>query len=254
MEIIARSIKENHDLSKAQIVLITDGESEIDEDYVLRVWDSIEIPIGINIITLGDENEKLKSIIEHQHKKGIKAFYQHITDSKLSEICEGKFVPRNNFDITYIEPSKKQELLEMLSKLQESELELMSDVEKDRFYRKDKNIEEYFEKYFSKYEKNNNIMPLKKTEDYKLLETIGIIIWTISDMIIFIGNNEIDRKISSVEILENTLEHYDIEIDDYHRIMATYPQFLEKELDKFFDCVKHGYGVKFLGMESTKGS
>jgi hypothetical protein len=84
--------REDPDLARAHIVLVTDGESPIDEEVILNERAAIGgMPIGIRVIALGQENPVLRGIVARQRAQGEAAFYHFIDDDELREICNGSF-------------------------------------------------------------------------------------------------------------------------------------------------------------------
>ncbi len=72
-------------LTHAQIVLVTDGEADVSAESVLRARAAItEIPVGVSVIALGDENRDLRALADQQRRAGEAVFYHHISDAELS--------------------------------------------------------------------------------------------------------------------------------------------------------------------------
>jgi hypothetical protein len=78
------------DLARAQIVLVTDGESEVDEATLVKKRESMSgLPIGVSVIALGQENAALKGLVARQRAKGESAFYHYLDDGDLDAIVNG---------------------------------------------------------------------------------------------------------------------------------------------------------------------
>ncbi len=79
------------DLSRAQIVLVTDGESEVDEAAIVRARAALGgVPIGLSVIALGEENAALRGIVARQRARGERAFYHFLDDAQLGRIARGE--------------------------------------------------------------------------------------------------------------------------------------------------------------------
>jgi hypothetical protein len=79
------------DLARANIVLVTDGESPVDEAEIVRTLASLgTLQTGINIIALGQENPSLKKLAAHQKEMGKRVFYQFIDDETIRKIINGE--------------------------------------------------------------------------------------------------------------------------------------------------------------------
>jgi len=78
------------DLASAQIVLVTDGESDVDEESIIAARNALAgLPIGVSVIALGMENPALRGLVSRQRAKGEAAFYHFLDDEELREITEG---------------------------------------------------------------------------------------------------------------------------------------------------------------------
>jgi hypothetical protein len=87
---IADARAHDPDLRRAQIVLVTDGESPIDEAALVAARDAVKgVPIGVSVIALGQENAALRGIVARQRSKGEAAFYHFIDDEELEAITLG---------------------------------------------------------------------------------------------------------------------------------------------------------------------
>lgn len=79
------------DLARANIVLVTDGESAIDADEIVARLGSLgDLETGINIIALGVENPSLRELAAHQKALGRRVFYQFIDDVTIRKIINGE--------------------------------------------------------------------------------------------------------------------------------------------------------------------
>jgi Mg-chelatase subunit ChlD len=90
-----RQIREERDrdpeLSRAQIVLVTDGEAPVDAPKILAARAEVaEVPIGVSIIALGQENPALRTLAARQRKAGERVFYHFVSDDALAAIVGGE--------------------------------------------------------------------------------------------------------------------------------------------------------------------
>ena len=88
---IRQAQAEDPDLGRAQIVLVTDGEAPVDEARVQAARRAVgDLPVGVSIIALGEENPALRRLAARQRAQGERVFYQFIDDAELSAIARGK--------------------------------------------------------------------------------------------------------------------------------------------------------------------
>ena len=128
MGLIAKAQQENSDLARAQIVLITDGNAPVNEARISEARQTLgQLPVGISVIALGEENEALRGIVARQRAQQQRAFYHFLPDGYLRRINAGQLgadavhlptVPRLDEDETL--DSELGALLEELASLQAS--------------------------------------------------------------------------------------------------------------------------------------
>ncbi len=79
------------DLSRAQIVLVTDGDAPVDEAAMRAAREGAgDLPIGVSVIALGEENPILRQLVARQRTRGEQAFYHFVPDADLTAIAEGR--------------------------------------------------------------------------------------------------------------------------------------------------------------------
>lgn len=84
---LVRQAREAHeDLGRAQIVLVTDGDADVDEALVVsqRKIASGDVPLGVSVIALGTENAALRGLVARQRARGERAFYHYVDDATLA--------------------------------------------------------------------------------------------------------------------------------------------------------------------------
>jgi hypothetical protein len=79
------------ELSRAQIVLVTDGEAAVDEAKVREARERVgSVPVQVSVIALGTENPALRRLVARQRARGERAFYHHLDDEALRAIVLGR--------------------------------------------------------------------------------------------------------------------------------------------------------------------
>jgi len=90
LELIREAKREDPDLARANIVLVTDGNAPIDGNIVQRAREGTAgVTVAISIIALGEQNPVLRELAARQRARGERSFYQFIEDERLSELCAG---------------------------------------------------------------------------------------------------------------------------------------------------------------------
>lgn len=76
-------------LARAQIVLVTDGNAEVNEEVIRAEREKVgDLPIGVSVIALGEENASLRALVARQRARGERAFYHFISDEALRSIVD----------------------------------------------------------------------------------------------------------------------------------------------------------------------
>lgn len=79
------------DLSRAHIVLITDGDADVSETKIVKARAGVgNMPVGVSVVALGEENRALRTIVAHQRIQGERAFYHFMPDDYLEELTSGR--------------------------------------------------------------------------------------------------------------------------------------------------------------------
>lgn len=90
LRLVAKAKDTDPDLARAQIVLVTDGESAVSEKKVEAERAAIGIPVGFSVIALGQENAALRTLVARQRASGARAFYHFIPDAALEAVARGE--------------------------------------------------------------------------------------------------------------------------------------------------------------------
>lgn len=89
MQELQQAQQDGSELARAQIVLITDGESWVNLDTVWRAREQLgELPVGVSILALGEENEALRQFSARQRAQGEPVFYQHVRDREIVDLLD----------------------------------------------------------------------------------------------------------------------------------------------------------------------
>ncbi len=106
------------DLARAQIVLVTDGDALVRDEVVQRAREAAgKLTIGVSVIALGQENPALRRLVARQRAAGERAFYHHLDDDMLAELCAGAAAGRAIHLPSRLEAAPRPELRDALSGL-----------------------------------------------------------------------------------------------------------------------------------------
>ncbi|MFT5358602.1 MAG: hypothetical protein ACI9KE_005841, partial [Polyangiales bacterium] len=87
------------ELSRAQIVLVTDGQADVDPDMLRQAQERLAVPVRVSIIALGAESSALRRFAAEQRHAGLEVIYQHVGDEALFERDTKKRAPRPDFSV-----------------------------------------------------------------------------------------------------------------------------------------------------------
>lgn len=91
MALIRDKKREDPELGRAGIVLVTDGNAPVDPEVVRKAREEAgDVAIAISVIALGEENPVLRELVAHQRARGERAFYHHLNDADLAALCRGE--------------------------------------------------------------------------------------------------------------------------------------------------------------------
>lgn len=93
-EAIREARSRDADLARAQVVLVTDGEAEVDEVALERARRGAgDLPIAMSVVALGQENPALRRVAARQRARGERAFYHFVPDAALAAMESGEADP-----------------------------------------------------------------------------------------------------------------------------------------------------------------
>jgi hypothetical protein len=91
---IATAKARDPDLARAQVVIVTDGQAPVAEKTITKARETLgDLPIGLSVIALGEQNDALRAIVSRQRSRGERAFYHFISDAALGRIVSGDVDP-----------------------------------------------------------------------------------------------------------------------------------------------------------------
>ncbi|UJR86486.1 vWA domain-containing protein [Sandaracinus amylolyticus] len=70
-------------LTRAQIVLVSDGEATVDPSAIVSLRERLGVPTRVAIVALGGEGPGLRALAEAQRRDGARVFYHHVSDVEL---------------------------------------------------------------------------------------------------------------------------------------------------------------------------
>ena len=233
-DMIRDARKEDGELSRAQVVLITDGEATVRERVVREARERVgEIPIAVSVIALGQENPALRALVSRQRAQGERAFYHFIDDQTLAELANGDLgdaralhlldedeapmsrveledavgnvleeaaeLERGRHRVLLQPPAELATAFEELglpaSAMSEGQQALVEAAERDI-----RALERRYRRWFPAPEASDDTPPPQELED-----AVVLVLSTVAEVVSELGIDELERKADAIDVLERLL-------------------------------------------------
>jgi hypothetical protein len=259
----------SEDLARAQIVLITDGEAEVDEAAISKAREQVgDIPIGVSIIALGEENPALQALAARQRERGERVFYQFLGDDMLARLSKGeslglslhlpdalsKLAPSRALDqlldeIGALRRERDDEALarvrDQRSALAEVGLELadLSKMEQARLLALSRDydvLDERFARWFPRPPEHRPqvAVTLKPSDgDAELLEQVVAVLEAVADVTDLVGSEPHVKKADAIEMFERLLLERRLSFAHYQKLLERYPRKFDEALTSLYVVV-----------------
>ncbi|MFK7986017.1 MAG: hypothetical protein AB8I08_08295 [Sandaracinaceae bacterium] len=85
LALITENRSNDVELSRAQIILVTDGAAPLDAALIAKTQQTLDIPVRVSVIALGEPNPELRQLAVEQRAAGLKVLYHQVSDHELDE-------------------------------------------------------------------------------------------------------------------------------------------------------------------------
>jgi hypothetical protein len=223
------------DLARAQIVLVTDGDAPVDGNVLTSAREALaELPCGLSVIALGQENDALRAIVARQRARGERAFYHFVSDEMLADIVAGSLddgdavhlpevaldhdspqalmddVGELVRDMADLARAKEVEAIEALDSKESAAAEMglsprqafsEGELAKARaLYRDRAALVMQFDRFFP-----DPAAAAEPTEASDDREAVVVTLATIAEMLDVVGGTELGRRADAIDLLERLL-------------------------------------------------
>jgi hypothetical protein len=258
-ELVRAARSDDPDLARAQIVLVTDGEAPVDLEKVQAARERVgELPIGVSIVALGEENPALKALAAQQRARGERVFYQFIPDAEIVNFVNGTAlgtpvhlpVEARSSDLAEAVSQLVDEIaadgrnteVEALARSREegaalAELSLERDVSQaecakaEACARDIRALERRFERWFAailaQSEPSVHQPPADDRMDLELLVTL---LGSVSEVADLLGGDRLSRMTDAIEVFERLLIDSGMKTAHYFELRRRYPNELRPAL------------------------
>ncbi len=250
---IAQAKAHDADLSRAQIVLVTDGQAAVDEARLSAVRETTgALPIALSVIALGEQNDALRAIVKKQRAKGEHAFYHFIPDDALARISAGEVdlagavhpppvsadrmtpealaseIGELADEIATCGRKREVEALESLDDSASAQKEVgltasdSSESEKARaraLYHDRAALERQFERWFPAAAAPQAATPELEVAEAPDVEAATVLLATVAEMLAVVGGSDIARMADAIDLLDRLLPDARLTPARYHVVI-----------------------------------
>ncbi len=242
------------ELAHAQIVLVTDGEADVDEKRLEKAREGLgDVPIGVSIIALGQENPALRRLAARQRSQGERVFYQFVPDALIRDLVRGKEVmlPLHLPDsrstgkiddelralVREIEMLQRQRDDDALSSVHDEisglaevglSLDALPETERTRILalsRDAETLRQRFDRWFPELGPTGTgeLKLAPSDEDEARLAELEAVIVAVAETTDLSGGTNLRRQSDAVEMLERLLQETGMTFRAYERLLQRYP-------------------------------
>ena len=259
------------DLARAQIVLVTDGESPVDEAAITAAREELgDLRVGISVIALGQENTALRDLVARQRGRGEPAFYHHIPDEAIVQMASGELddgpaihLPMGAFgaktmterasllrdavgtlveDLASLGKQHDVEALEALDLESRARHELgladeidLSEGERaktEALQRDRRALERRYARWFPAIDA---LVTAPRIEEPKSsdadADAVVVALSTVAEVVEVVGGSELSRRADAIEVLERLLPDAHLSLASYEAVLRERPDRVKAALD-----------------------
>jgi hypothetical protein len=250
---VRRAKSHDPDLARGQIVLITDGESDIDEAKILRARASVgELDLGVSVIALGQENRVLRALVAGQRARGERAFYHFVEDETLGRLEAGRLdfgralhLPKSR----WLGAGDQVDDAALADTLRAA-LDEIADIE--RAYRRERTADDgprcadaralkrRFNRWFPAPSDAAPQWPEAETLERDDLEAAVVLLTTITEVVELVEGTTAERQEDAVALLERMLPDAALSPARYQAALDDYPGVVASPLSALHGAVRLG--------------
>ena len=252
-EVIRNARKDDPELARASIVLVTDGEAPIDAQALESARRGTSgVAIGVSVIALGQENRVLRDLVATQRRAGQRAFYHFIDDDRLKAVAAGQLDVSSALTLKAPEVEldlHKDQLEKMLDELVEVEREEVGHVRKAAGGERSSLLAEpvegplaleeaaardlvavgkRFERWFPA--PKETLPRTIDDADQVDLEATKVVLATIAEVVGELGASALHRKADAIELLERLLRDARLSPGRYDELTSRYQHALSEAM------------------------
>lgn len=252
-EAVRRAKDHDPELARGQIVLVTDGESDIYERRVNDAREAIgELDLGVSVIALGEENRVLRGLVARQRARGERAFYHYVDDDTLTRIDRGRLdygravhLPKSRWlgaDDGQLPGALADTLRGALDEIADIERARRRDRSEDdgpRYVEK-RALERRYGRWFPPPSDEAAQWPDEDTLEREDLEAALVLLTTIAEVVELVEGEVHERQGDAVALIERMLPDAKLTPARYQAVFDDYPGVVAPPLAALHGAVRLG--------------
>ncbi len=240
--LIADAKRTDPDLARASIVLITDGEAEVDLQKIQAARErAADVVIGVSVIALGQENPALRALVARQRARGERAFYHYLDDPTLHALANGELAGRSlHFSLEAAPPLATEQIEAVLQEIDDlASARQSTKAEGARAHEEAISRDRLaLERRFARWFPATLAGPLApgpseaRVSDqlHADLQTVTVLLAAIAETIGDLGADPLHRRADAIDLLERMLPDARISPGRYFELLTTSPAFFAAPL------------------------
>ncbi|MBL4635472.1 MAG: VWA domain-containing protein [Kofleriaceae bacterium] len=274
---VRQAKEEDPELARAQIVMVTDGEAPISnriEEAQAKLGD---LPVGISIIALGEQNRVLRALVAKQRQRGEGAFYHFLPDNYLLSLSADAQESQGALPFPVVLPTDQPLNEQFAAAMQE-----LDDIERAQTSMAMRSLDSYdreelletpptslegegqrarlelaqrdheallrrFQRWFPPTPDTDRsdtglAVPGEETLEADDVESIIVVLASIADVVEAISSDAYSRRADALDLLERILPNARLSPARYRTILKLYPTTLAPALRALHGAIEHGLG------------
>jgi len=246
MQLIRDKKREDPDLARAGIVLVTDGNAPVDPDALRAAREEAgDVAISISVIALGEENPVLRDLVARQRARGERAFYHHLGDDELTALCRGEALGPRIAPAAPLEPAAfKREVEDVLLELDDLERDrskAQADASgehgrsaKEEVAARDRaSLDRRYERWFPAAAE----APLEASPaDSDDRDAARVVLVTVAEVVGELGTDPLRRRADAIELVERLLPDARLSPARFHELVER--RLLQPELQAIHEAAR----------------
>jgi hypothetical protein len=258
-ELIRNARRDDPDLARASLVLVTDGDAPVDEARIRAAREAAgNVALRVSVIALGLENPVLRDLVARQRARGEYAFYQFIDDDRLARLqaadgctalhLESRGSATGLSSVTSeiegtLADLEEMAALERTSHAPGARVREGREATRELTERDQRAVERRYERWFRLAENPGAKVASDDAAWAEDVEATRVVLETVAEVVAELGGNACERKAEAIDLSERLLADARLPPERFHQVLETSRDSLQK--------IKESLQAAVMGRESS---